>query len=463
MTTPVRGLGWLLALVWLVWSIASTGCRASEPTPRAAPREAAAPLAPAPLASGPCEHGLPAALCTKCNPELAPVFQSKGDWCPEHGFPESLCPICNPGVKAPEIDPEAAMLEARTIRFTSSEIEARAGIETVAAEQHVGVGDSIECTARLAFHGDRIAEVHAIVPGIVRRVHVELGDAVEVGDALFELESTRVGEFQAALHGASERARTAQANLERKRELLAGEITSKRQVELAEQELAAAKADAGAATAALRMVGAAKAGSSGRYTLTSPIAGTIVRRPAVLGVLASEATSLATVADTSVLWVLCDVPERAAAKLALGQALDLQIAGDATTHAGTLTWIAAEIDPRTRTLTAQAEIPNPSGTLRANQFGVATITTSAPASALVVPREAVQRVGARELVFVREAAGVYQPRVVRRHGGGERVAIEGRVKAGEAVVTTGAVLLRTEIMPGSIGAGCCEAGPAEDP
>ena len=34
-----------------------------------------------------------------------------------------------------------------------------------------------------------------------------------------------------------------------------------------------------------------------------------------------------------------------------------------------------------------------------------------------------------------------------------------RVQQGDAVVTTGAVLLRTEIMPGSIGAGCCEVDP----
>ena len=88
------------------------------------------------------------------------------------------------------------------------------------------------------------------------------------------------------------------------------------------------------------------------------------------------------------------------------------------------------------------------------------ITTSPSRAALAVPRAAVQRVGARELVFVRIDVGVYEPRVVRRRGGGEIVEIEGRVAVGDEVVTTGAVLLRTEIMPGSIGAGCCEVdGP----
>lgn len=43
-----------------------------------------------------CEHGVKKALCTRCNPKLAPVFKAKGDWCGEHGVPESQCARCNP-------------------------------------------------------------------------------------------------------------------------------------------------------------------------------------------------------------------------------------------------------------------------------------------------------------------------------------------------------------------------------
>lgn len=43
-----------------------------------------------------CEHGVKKALCTRCNPKLAPVFEKKGDWCGEHKLPESQCVKCNP-------------------------------------------------------------------------------------------------------------------------------------------------------------------------------------------------------------------------------------------------------------------------------------------------------------------------------------------------------------------------------
>jgi len=404
------------------------------------------------------EHRLPESKCTKCNPSLVEQYRAAGDYCNEHGFPESVCPVCNP-VKPPE-GAEQAALEARTVRFKSPDIETAAGIATVPVRRVEAAASSIECTARLAFHGDRVAEIHAVVPGIVRKVRVELGDRVEAGGDLFELESIHVGEIQAELQTAREGIRTAKANLERRRELLKDGLTSGRQVELAEQELVTAQAHANAAQAGLRLVGAARVSSSGRYTLLAPLAGTVVRRPAVLGVLATEDISLATIADTSVMWALCDVPETSASHVALGQTLQLSIDGDAeSSFAGEITWIAAEVDPRTRTVTAQAEMPNPDGKLRANQFGLARIDMSAATAAVSVPREAVQRVGKLDVVFVRTGPGVYEPRVVKRSGDGTMVAVKGRLRDGDAVVTTGAVLLRTEIMPGSIGAGCCEVEP----
>lgn len=507
----------LLGLLLLV--LAMPACEDGQgnrpaPTPAAS---SASPRAAAPVA-GRCEHGLPQALCTKCNPALVAVFKAKGDWCEEHGFPESFCPICNPNATIPDVGsapaatldwctshglpeskctkcnpklipqhkaagdwceehgfPESVCpvcnpqkppagaeqeaLEARVVRFRSPDIERSAGIQTVLAERSQASA-AVECTARIAFDADKVADVRAIVPGIVKRIRAELGARVARGAPLFELESTRVGEIQGALQIARERVRTAEADVTRQRALKESAIASARQVEIAERELASAQAEARTAEATLRMAGAAQSTPSGRYALSAPIAGTVVRRPAVVGLLATESESLATIADTSVMWALCDVPEAHASRVALGQRTLVRVEGtDDPPLEGELTWIAAEVDPRTRTVAARAEIPNDSGKLRANQFARASIETGAPQTAVSVPRGAVQRVGEQEVVFVRTAQGVYEPRVVRRHGGGDRVQVEGRVATGDSVVTTGAVLLRTEIMPGSIGAGCCEVAP----
>lgn len=406
-------------------------------------------------------HGVPESMCTKCNPELIPRFRAAGDWCEEHGFPESICPICNPGTPPQGVAGDAS-IERRIVRLRSPGLEDTAGIQTVVARR-VTLAASVECTARIDYDSARIADVRSLVPGVVRSLRVELGDRVSRRAPLVDLESMRVGEIQGSLESTMERVRTAQANRDRQLALREGDVSSRRQLELAEQELAEANAELHTASAALRMAGASRSGTSGRYTLSAPIAGVVVRRPAIVGMLATESTSLATVADTSVMWAVCEVSERDAARLVLGQRMRVSVPGIDAALVGDITWIGAEVDPRTRTVSARAALDNADGRLRANQFATAAIETAARQAAVSVPRSAIQRVGERSVVFVRTAKGVFEPRVVRVGEGGEVVQIEGRIRDGDSVVTTGAVLLRTEIMPGSIGAGCCEVeGPGED-
>ena len=43
------------------------------------------------------EHGVPQALCTKCNPVLIAGFKAENDWCAGHSIPESQCDLCKGG------------------------------------------------------------------------------------------------------------------------------------------------------------------------------------------------------------------------------------------------------------------------------------------------------------------------------------------------------------------------------
>lgn len=86
-------------------------------------------------------------------------------------------------------------------------------------------------------------------------------------------------------------------------------------------------------------------------------------------------------------------------------------------------------------------------------------------NAIAIPREALQQIDELHVVFVRKEAGVYEPRVVTRLGavkspeGGELALVEGNLRVGELVVTTGALLLRTEVVPNGIGADCADDHP----
>ncbi len=408
-------------------------------------------------------HGLPESKCTKCNPDLVAGFKAAGDWCAEHGFPESACPVCNPqappgqavaGVTSPTI------VAGTRIRFRSPEIEHAAGIGTVRA-RGATLEIGVECTARIAFDRNRLADIRASVPGVVRDVRVDLGERVEEGAELFVLESAQVGDMQGDLRAAREHVEVTRTNYERQLELREPRIASARQVELASEQLETAQAELRSIEVALRIAGATESDPEGRFRVRSPIAGTVVRRPATIGTFASNEVSLATVADTSRMWAMLEVREMDAGALRVGQAVTIKVDGlPEHEFTGTVTWIASEVDVRTRTVATRAEVANDQDLLRAEQFARATIRVAESEDAVVVPRRAVQRVGEESVVFVRTGNGVYEPRIVSLgRSDGELVQVRGALREGDPVVTEGAFLLKTELSPESIGAGCCEVEP----
>ena len=394
------------------------------------------------------EHGVPEAVCTKCNPKLVPAFQAKGDWCAEHGFPESVCPICHPAADAPPPD-------HLKVRLASPETAAIAGIETEKGRAVPG-GDSFSVPARLTYDASRRAEVNARSAGVVRSVLVDLGSRVRKGMPLVVLDSPEVGADRSRLAAAVAQVDVARAQLERERALFADGITSQRQVQEAESELAAARAEVQALEAAAGIVGLG--GASGRYTLEAPLSGVVVRRSATVGRRVDPEDVLLEIVDASVLWAEIDVPEPRLGDVAVGREVVLTF--DALldrSFRGTIASIAPEVDPRTRTAMARVRLGNADGALRANMYGRAQIAVGGNDGVVKVPRAAVQRANGVDVVFVRLSDTRYETRRVTTGARGDSwVEITRGIAAGEDVVTVGSFLLKTETLKGSIGAGCCE-------
>jgi len=63
-------------------------------------------------------------------------------------------------------------------------------------------------------------------------------------------------------------------------------------------------------------------------------------------------------------------------------------------------YIDPRIDPQTRTAKVRVEVPNREGFLRLGMYMTVTFTTEGGTAVIVVPRAAVQRIGARQVVFV---------------------------------------------------------------
>ncbi len=404
------------------------------------------------------EHGVLEAVCTKCNPALANVFKAKGDWCDEHGFPESFCPICHPergGRPAADVSSDGAPADGTKVRFRTKEIARLAGIEVSAAAERTRFLE-IEVTARVVYDATKVAHVNARTPGVIRTIAADVGAHVEVGSPLAAFASSSVGADQSRLQAARSRVRVAEASYARVQKLFAARLAPENDVLAARHEVDAAKADRSAAQSALSVVGGIE--GSSKYELTAPIAGVVTRRSATIGHMVGTDEVLFEVVDTSAMWADLDIPEADATRVAVGQAVTVVPDGlDDAEFTGTISYVAPEIDPHTRTVRGRVALANPDGQLRANMFARGRIAVSGSGNGVFVPRSAVQRVPNGHVVFVRLAEDLFEGRRVEvGPGDAELVEVTGRVAAGDPVATEGSFLLKTETLKGSIGAGCCD-------
>ena len=81
------------------------------------------------------------------------------------------------------------------------------------------------------------------------------------------------------------------------------------------------------------------------------------------------------------------------------------------TFAGRVTYVAPDLDAQTRTAIVRFELANPGGRLKAGMFASVDLTVPLGRE-LVVPSDAVLDSGRRQLVFVSEGDGYFEPREV---------------------------------------------------
>lgn len=411
-----------------------------------------------------CEHGLPKHFCYKCKAERG----EKGDdqasanlindgWCAEFGEAGPN------GVKRCKLLP--------LVRLASTELATNVGLKTapVAEEEHV---HELFANAETDYDANRYAEIHPRVTGFLREARFDLGQKTKATEVVAVVDSAEVSNAKAqyiTAHSAHDLAKDTYA---RTSALGASQAIAVKQVTADRAALHQAQASFLNAEQKLRnfrfddsdLARILKENDTRPLLdITTPLGGTVVFRHAVLGEAIEPTTKLYTVADTSTVWLWVDVYERDMAKVEPGQKVTFAVMGGGpeetpTVFEGKVTWVGSEVDQTTRTTKIRAELPNPTGKLRAHQFGKARIELGRPHKALTVAKAAVQKYENADLVFLTEKPGVYRPQRIKARpvGRGETLEVSWGLKPGQMVVTDGSYLLKTEIMKGSIGAGCCD-------
>lgn len=405
------------------------------------------------------EHAGPAAGAT--GPSTSSERSRSTLMCNEHGVPEEECGICHPELLAQ--DPARPGLKVRLASVTSA---AKAGVvvQTPDVQQ---MEDGVGCFAELTFNQNKLAKITLLVAGIVKSVEVDLGSRVNQGDLLATITSATIGEAQGAYVRALTDEQLRRKTFERERDLLAQRISSEREYQEAEAAHRASDAAVRVARQRLLVLGFNESqiealdnrhGMPGVLELRAPFGGEVVQRTAVQGAVVDVTDALFTLADTTVLWAMVNIPESDLSRVRPGQDVELTVESlPGHTFAGTLTWIAATVDKRTRMAQGRVEVTNEEGRLKAQMFAHARIATTHSDRAVVVPASAVQNVTGTPIVFVRSAADLFEARPVvlgaKRNG---QVEIAGGLSPDELVVVAGGFALKSQLLASRLGAGCVD-------
>lgn len=285
--------------------------------------------------------------------------------------------------------------------------------------------DQIEAPAELKVTGTvnpdiaREVPVISLASGRVVDIKARLDDHVKKGDLLLKVQSPDItNAFDVYLKAANDEQLANKAYV-RAKDLYAHGAISLGMLEQAEDTEKDIKADLTAAEQQLNTFGVSKDHPSSVVNVYAPISGVIVAQnvtnAAAAGVTYSGSATAFTVADLSVVWIICDVYENDIPKLQLGQTAEIRLnAYPGKVLTGHISDIGPVLDPSIRTAKVRVEVSNP-GILRLGMFVTATFKSKTNEMHAVVPASAVLHLHDRDWVFV--PAGDNRFKRVEVHGG----------------------------------------------
>lgn len=302
--------------------------------------------------------------------------------------------------------------------------------------------------ARLAYDDNHTARVFSPINGRVLRIVSEVGKRVKAGDPLLIIDSPDYAQALADSAKANSDLLHKQSVYERARQLIEVNGIARKEVELAEADMHQAEAEARRAKA--RLMNLSSSGSlQGEFVLHAPVRGLVSERQVNVGseVRSDAATPLFVITDPRHLWLLIDLPERQLSKVSLGQPVSIEVdAYPNETFDGTVTVIAATLDPVTRRVQVRCEVDNDEQRLKPEMFARVTPIADRASQLPRIPNSALVTQGLYSYIFVEKSPGVLQRRrVTLAMQGSENSYVKEGLQAGERVVTSGALLLNSEL------------------
>jgi membrane fusion protein, multidrug efflux system len=283
------------------------------------------------------------------------------------------------------------------------------------------------------------------VPGKMVAREVNVGDRVDVGQAIARLDATDLklaeNSAMAAVLAARTRRDVASSNLERAKQLLPRSIISQAVYDDRKNELDAAAGALDIAEAQLRQA----ANASSYAVLKADKAGTVTSVTGEPGQVVSAGQAIITLAEAGETEIAVAVPEQDAGRLAIGQQAKITLwAAPRVSFGGQIREIASQADPASRTYAIRVAVKQPPEAMRLGMTASVSLTFTEEGSPVVVPLTALTESEEGTVAFVVDAAEnvVRKTPVVVADAVETGVQVAQGLRAGDMVVTAGVQFLR---------------------
>ncbi|MBY0589566.1 efflux RND transporter periplasmic adaptor subunit [bacterium] len=381
--------------------------------------------------------------------------------------------------------PAETQADANHIKLPDTKVVEKSQIEIENPRQE-RIERLIHANGVVDFNQTRVAQLSVKVPGSMWRVEKMIGSAVQKGDVLAIVDAMEVGKAKAAFL-------SAMAELVIREQILArlksiDGVVTERQIREAEVAFRQADIDLFNTREALANLGlpidASEAKTMPReqllrkihflglpasiadaldpatstanlIPLIAPFTGIVTGRDAVVGEVVQPSTPVFTVVDLSQMWVTLDVRIEDADLIKIGQTVHFRPDGRDQEVTGTVNWIAAAIDPKTRTLKVRVDVANPTTDngsnlvetryLRAHTFGTGSILVDSDEDAVVISKKCIQWDDDVPTVFIKTTPTDFERRPITMGiDNGMNVQILGGVEVKDSIVNLGSRLLHSQ-------------------
>ncbi len=309
------------------------------------------------------------------------------------------------------------------------------------------------------------APLLARASGYVKSRSADIGDRVKAGQLLAEIEAPeldqQVKQAKASLDQAASSLEQAVANLQQGKanEQMAGTtaqrwtslaqrgVVSRQENDTYQSQFEAQKANVQALEKAVAAdksnVDAAEANLSrlqemqGYKKVVAPFAGVITLRNCDVGTLITEgSTLLFRIAQTDRLRTFVNVPQEEAGSVHVGQSAYLTVSDQPQRRfTGTVTRTANSLDPSTRTLLTEVQVPNGDGALMPGMYADVDLATPRKDPPLLIPGDTlVVRSDGTQVALVTPEKQVHFQRIQLGRDYGDKVEVLSGLLAGQDVI-----------------------------